>query len=52
VTDLIKAQRSIISISASGGASITFEADASVEEIDLADGNLGLKAGHQAKIGY
>jgi hypothetical protein len=52
VTDLLKAKRSIVAISATNGASVTFEADASVDAIDLADASIGLGAKQQSSIGY
>jgi hypothetical protein len=52
VTDLVRAERLIVAISANSNARITFEADASVKQIDLADGKLRLKTNRQTSIGY
>jgi hypothetical protein len=52
LTDLITAKRTTVAISTKAGASITFEATAPVQVIDLADASVGLKAGAQDAIGY
>jgi hypothetical protein len=52
VTDLLRAKRTLVAISNSSNATISFEASASVPEIDLADGDVGLSVGRQTSIGY